>query len=307
MPAPATPAPFRILAWNILHGGGPKRIPEIALSLLSHAPDIVVLSEFRHARGGQLRAMLADAGLEHHLSSTNTSSNTTDPAAHARGNTILVASHLPIEPIHDGPALDAPRFLHARLNVTLTPSTPLTPPLPPPLPLDLIAVHIPDQVEDGRKARFWRHLVNQAPTWSASPSVLLGDLNTARRGIDTLRNDFGVSSCADLMGAFATAGFQDAWLAANPGQREPTWSLPPALEALIPHGNPRSSGSRIDAAYVSLPLRPHVARIAHDHTPRKSGISDHSMLLLDLANPPHQQPPRGESGQNTHKIGPAAK
>lgn len=296
MPAPAptlhpTPRPsLRIIAWNILHGGGPKRIPEIALALLAQAPDLVVLTEFRHARGGQLRATLADAGLEHHLTSSDSSS-------HAKANFILIASRFPLQHIDDGPSLDAPRFLHARLNLTTTPLD----------HLDLIAVHIPDQVEGGRKARFWRHLVAQAPAWAASHAILLGDLNTARRGIDTLRNDFGVSTCADLMGAFATAGFQDAWLAANPGQREPTWSLPPALEALIPNENRRSSGSRIDAAYVSVPLRQLVAHVAYDHSPRNSGTSDHSMVLLDLSIELKDPPSRTESGQNSRKIDPPTK
>jgi hypothetical protein len=56
---------MRILAWNILHGGSGRRLPEIVLALLGHRPDVVVLSEFRARLGGQIRGILADHGLSH--------------------------------------------------------------------------------------------------------------------------------------------------------------------------------------------------------------------------------------------------
>lgn len=249
----------RIVAWNILHGGGPKRLPEIGLTILAHAPDVVVLSEFRERRGGQVRAILADAGLEHQLVSE-----------HAMGrNAILMASREPLRQVLDGPEADSPRFLHARAGVGEA-------------AVSIVGVHVPDQVEGGRKARFWRHLVSRAPAWAGGPCVMVGDLNTARRGIDADRDDFGVCNCADLMGAFATAGFKDAWLAVNPGQREATWSLPPGLVPSEEREKAGMLGSRIDAAYVSASLLGRVAGIRYDHLPRKKGISDHSMLVMDL-------------------------
>jgi exonuclease III len=254
----------RLLAWNILHGGGPRRLPEIALAILAHAPDIVLLSEFREGRGGQVRAILADAGLGHQLVSD-----------HAQGrNAILICSRAPLTRVDDGPQADASRFLHARIRTGID-------------AMSVVGVHIPDQLEGGRKARFWRHLVTQAPTWAQVPCLMLGDLNTARRGIDTDRDDFRVCACADLMGSFATAGFKDAWLAANPGQREATWSLPPGLRthpnAENPLENQSRFGSRIDASYASPALQHRIAAVFYDHSPRKSGVSDHSMLILDLA------------------------
>jgi len=36
-----------LMAWNILHGGGRRRIPEIVLTLLDGAGDVIVINEYR--------------------------------------------------------------------------------------------------------------------------------------------------------------------------------------------------------------------------------------------------------------------
>lgn len=280
---------LRILSWNILHGGGPTRVPEIALAILARSPDVVVLTEFRASRGGQLRATLADAGLEHQLTSTVPEGR----------NAVMVASRFPLRRVDDGPEVDPGRFLHALLEG-------------PDGPIGLVGVHIPDQVEGGRKARFWRHLISRAPDWAKGACVVLGDLNTARRGIDTHRNDFGVTCCADLMGVFASHGFKDAWLAAHPRQLEATWSLPRGL--LPPDSGSKASsglaargaglGSRIDAAYLSATLSGRVAAVRHDHLPREKGVSDHSMLILDLNPLAVEARSTGAEGPESVEISP---
>jgi exonuclease III len=280
---------LRILSWNILHGGGPKRIPEITLAILAREPDVVVLTEFRASRGGQLRAMLADAGLEHQLTSV----------AREGGNAVLMASRQRLEVVEDGPEADGGRFLHAVVGEGAA-------------RLDLVGVHVPDRVEGGRKARFWRHLVSMAPVWGAGACVLVGDLNTARRGIDTSRNDFGVTSCADLMGVFSSHGFKDAWLRAHPGQREATWRLPRGILERVEGGRGWSgaavggaaSGSRIDAAYVSAALADRIGEVWHDHGPRESGVSDHSLLVLDLIEGVGWGCGGGGGGSEAAEIGP---
>jgi hypothetical protein len=51
-----------VLCWNIRHGGG-KQIQKIATAILSHAPDLIVLLEFRGNAGGKfLVEQLVQAG-----------------------------------------------------------------------------------------------------------------------------------------------------------------------------------------------------------------------------------------------------
>lgn len=251
---------LRILAWNILHGGGPRRIPEIALALVSHRPDIVVLTEFRSRRGGQLRAVLADHGLGYHARTPESNSNG-----------ILLASRLALEP-QPVPA-DYPgapgRWLEA---------------LAPSLRLRVGAVHVPDDTLQGEKAAFWQFLVRLAGLRREERCVVIGDFNTARLGQDT---DGPASGCGPLVGKFTSLGFRDAWRHRHPTGREPTWI---SFEG---------AGCRIDTAYVSPPLLPLVREAAYSHAQREAGASDHSLLTLDLG-PFEPTPAAPASGLYSH-------
>src|SRR3954466_3025474 len=58
---------MRILAWNLLHGGG-KRIPGLADAIIAHMPDMCVLSESRIGPDARLIELLAGHGLVYHAS-----------------------------------------------------------------------------------------------------------------------------------------------------------------------------------------------------------------------------------------------
>ena len=63
---------MRILTWNIRHGGG-TRADAISAQLLTHEPDLVVLTEYReNPAGASIRERLATSGLEFARSSVNT-------------------------------------------------------------------------------------------------------------------------------------------------------------------------------------------------------------------------------------------
>src|ERR1043166_5834879 len=99
---------MRILTWNILHGGGPARLPEIILSLVRHKPDLLVLTEFRAPRGSQIRAVLADHGLSPQLAPPDDRNNS---------NATLTAARHALEPdLHDQPPPNSRgRWLAARM------------------------------------------------------------------------------------------------------------------------------------------------------------------------------------------------
>ena len=131
---------MKIMAWNILHGGGRNRTPRIALALLEHAPDVVVLSEFRTTTGGQIAGILYDHGWKFQVNS--------DPGPGVNG--LLVASRNPIEPGESPPGgLPSARWLDVNFSSG---------------DLSLTAVHVPDSSFGGaeaqaRESAFWHGIL----------------------------------------------------------------------------------------------------------------------------------------------------
>ncbi len=186
---------MRLMTWNILHGGGRRRTPEIVLALLAHRPDILVLTEFHHDRGAAIRSVLADHALGHQLT-------TSQPQGR---NGILLASRWPVSPGDSSDPLPSPgRWLDAftaGFHVT--------------------GVHIPDDSRPTHKARFWQHLVSLARERAQGRWTVLGDVNSGRPSLDEDGNTLGSSP---LLGTFCTLGMVDAWRQLHPESREGSWS-----------------------------------------------------------------------------------
>lgn len=239
---------MRILAWNILHGGGAARIPEIAVALVDQRPDVVVLTEFRPMRGGQLRAVLADHGLAHQACS----------GRDAGRNAVLIASRWPVAPMNHGVAVGADveaRWLGVRLEHS-------------PHPIGLLGVHIPDDSRPSAKARVWQGVLDVAKPRAGAPMIIAGDTNSGRHKVDEPGNRLG---CVTALGKLATMGYVDAWRARHPESPEDTWS------------HPFAGGGRIDGIYVSRELAPRVTDAQLLHEARRAGHSDHSMVRVDLS------------------------
>lgn len=241
----------RVLSWNILHGGGAERLPEIILSLLRHAPDLVVLTEFRVTRGSQIRAVLADHGLVHQL--------TSHPGGSENRNGALIASRSPLESMPQcGPRNSAGRWLEARL---------------PNLDLHVLAVHVPDDTRLNQKAAYWQAIVAMARRRHGENCLILGDFNTGRRFQDGPAPGPGlasISGCEALLGTLLSLGFVDAWRRLNPQAREYSW--------VSSEGEAR----RIDTAYLSPELAALLQTAAYSHVERVRGVSDHAPFLLEV-------------------------
>jgi len=231
-----------LLSWNILHGGGPTRVPEILLALVEQDADVVVLSEFRAARGGQIRAVLADHGWPHQAAT----------ATNARRNGILIASRTPLAPRPCAGFASDGRWLGVDL---------------PDVGLTVLGVHVPDDGERAAKAGYWRRLIDHGRMCAGSATVVVGDINTGRRGQDTEGTRF---SCERQLGAFCSLGYKDAWRTLNPDGREYSW---------VSH---EGKGSRIDAAFLSPPLHGALESASYLHRHRESRASDHSPLVVSL-------------------------
>lgn len=252
---------MRFLAWNILHGGGPARMPEIAHAIAAHTPDVVALSEVRRTTGGQIAGALADIGLSHWA--------WTDPPAGVNG--VLVASRNPFAATRfDPPA--AQRLLAARISA---------------LDLNLVACHVPPD-PGSERSHAWKSLLDYAKSRMGERTLVLGDLNAGRDGdLHALKLD-GQES----LGKLWTWGYRDLFRKENTGRAQFSWLTPD-----------RQGGGRIDHAIASAPLAAVESSVRYSHAERDLRISDHSVLLVDLALPeacgktPASQstePPRGD-------------
>ncbi|MBX3389573.1 MAG: endonuclease/exonuclease/phosphatase family protein [Phycisphaeraceae bacterium] len=247
---------IRIIHWNILHGGGSRRMPEIILNLLAQKPDLILLSEYRTTVGGQIRGVLADHGLEHQRSSL--------PAAHKNG--LMWASRFPLE-VPPSPA-PATHGLGTRwLEVIVEGHD-----------LHLTGLHIPDDSRPAARAVCWRAIVNHARIQKDKSHIFLGDFNTGRHGLDEEGRTF---TCTSQLGAVCTLGYADAFRVFSPRAREWTWKAPLGSRAR-PASTALSGGFRLDSALVSPPLVSRLARADYIHSVRKTGISDHSAMVVEL-------------------------
>jgi exodeoxyribonuclease-3 len=234
---------MRLMTWNIRQGGGTRRMPEIALALVAHAADVIVMSEVRATTGGQIAGALADHGWKHqHRTQT----------APGRNGMLLASKR----PLHAVRPIDTPSSADRWVQVHL-----------PDLDLHIAGVHIPDGSRDRARKEFWAALLLTARQLRDKSAVLIGDFNTGRHLTDEAGKTF---SCADMMGRLSSLGFVDAWRAHNPGQREFSWY------------SHKGNGFRIDHAFLSPPLAGRLREAVYSHSEREKGLSDHSVMLVDV-------------------------
>ncbi len=243
---------MRILAWNILHGGGARRAPEIALVILGRRPDLVVLTEFRRSLGGQLAGVLGDHGLDSQFH--------TAPAGNANG--LLIASRETLEPATDSsPFADDPRLDRRWLDLRA-----------PALDLRITGVHIPDAARSdhhalARKSLYWRRLLDTTNAPETQRRLIVGDFNTGRHRLDETGSTF---TSTPLLGELTTRGYADAYRSLDSNGRDHSW---------VSHAG---APFRLDHAYVAPPLIECVKDVSYSHAERESGLSDHAPMLIEL-------------------------
>lgn len=183
---------MRIAIWNILHGGGPRRVPELALQVLGFAADVVILTEWRRARGGQLAGVLADHGLSTQLASHDDGSR----------NAVLIASR------HEGTPL-ASAGAHGRIAALRLAGG-----------LVIIGVHVPPEPGSSASNLVWTELGALARSQRDGLAVVAGDFNAGKGARD---GAVPMSQRAHL-GRLASLGYVDAWRHLHPAGVEHSWS-----------------------------------------------------------------------------------
>ena len=244
---------MRVVAWNILAGGG-TRAAAIARQLVRWAPDVVALSEFRATPPSCALASALAAHLPHQLT-------TADPDA-PNANALLIAARWPLRRLRlrAGPDEDR-RWLAVTIDA--------------PQSMVVGAMHVPNRAE-GRKYPFLDAVLACARDWRLGPALFMGDTNSGRRGLDEQVPAFNAieEGWVDRLGE---CGWLDAFRHLQPATRMYTWYSP----------NGRH-GFRIDQAFVNAGLLARLKDARYlwggaSRRGRRALLSDHAALVIDLA------------------------
>jgi len=117
------------------------------------------------------------------------------------------------------------------------------------------------------KLPFWDYLLSEASSRSEDQILLIGDFNTGKHHIDEAGATFiGPGNLSKL----EALGFVDAWRSLHPSGREYTWF------------SQAGNGFRLDYAFLSRSLAPHLRATTHSEAERKGGATDHAALIVDI-------------------------
>jgi exodeoxyribonuclease III len=117
------------------------------------------------------------------------------------------------------------------------------------------------------KVPCWQTLVDACALRTTADALAIGDFNTCRAYVD---EPGAIDATAHFMDSMAAIGFSDLWRHRYPDGREFSWY------------SHRGNGFRIDHAFLSPGLAARAGVIRYSHEERLAGLSDHSVLLLDL-------------------------
>ena len=171
-----------------------------------------------------------------------------------RVNYLLVAARQPLRPLRLRPLT----FDRQRLLAVETQG------------LRVVAAHLPNL---RAKLPHWAALLRVAAARPHAPTVYLGDFNTGHARHDVERGPYPIHGAAE-MATLLDRGWVDAWRQSHPDGREYSWY------------SHRDRGFRLDHAFLSPACAPRLRSARFDHGVRERGATDHSALIVDLAEGP---------------------
>jgi exodeoxyribonuclease III len=136
------------------------------------------------------------------------------------------------------------------------------------------------------KVPYWQTLVDAFAMRATSEALAIGDFNTCRAYVD---EPGAIDMTAHFIDSMAAIGFCDLWRHRYPDRREYSWY------------SHRGNGFRIDHAFLSPSLATRAGAVRYSHEERLAGLSDHSVLLLDL---PSRRRPKGYAEHTKLRQGP---
>jgi exodeoxyribonuclease III len=239
---------MRLVSWNVRRGGMGREVP-ILDALRGHEADLVVLTEYFPDRSSALREALFAEGYRW----THAAEETDAPPR------VLIASRFEVQVA--APSAPELEMRNRWAEVVL-----------PARDLRVAGVYVPvTGNRPGRKRRMWEAVRYAASMRNDQSFLIVGDWNTGDFPADKSRPGRPFKF-TDVYRLLAEAGFVEAWRHHHPEEREYSWYR---------HDG---SGFRIDHAFVSPPLLPRVIDCRYSHYERLAGASDHSLLILDIAD-----------------------
>jgi exonuclease III len=215
--------------------------------LSAYDADVVALTEYRSVPGAVLGEAMRGLGLP--------ALETTSPTGRQDG--IAIFSRTPLRVV---------RCEERWLEVDL-----------PGYGFHLAVLHImaagslPGDAATVAKKRFWDAVIESAKNGVDRPALLAGDWNTGAHRIDETGRTF---VCADRFAGLSALGWTDVWRHHHPGATEWTWHTK--------RNGVRGNGFRIDHAFATPSLLPRIASCRYSHKERDAGMSDHSMVIVDV-------------------------
>jgi exodeoxyribonuclease-3 len=247
--------PMKLLSWNIRQGGG-SRAARIVAAIAEHDPDVIALSEFRGKPGAHLCAELASRGWQYITSTT--------PVGNDNGLCVLSRTPMVCGSSCYAPAESSVRWLDIDF---------------PDRGFGLGVLHIvcagsklKGRILGEAKKRFWNAVLRAAEVRLHEPLLFLVDFNTGVHRLDEAGRTF---KCAEHFAGLSALGWTDTWRDHNKGRTEWTWYS--RLK-----GGALGNGFRLDHAFSTPSLRPRIASCWYSHKGRESGVSDHSLLIVEL-------------------------
>lgn len=130
--------------------------------------------------------------------------------------------------------------------------------------LSLYGVYFPQKMQ---KKKIFEFLVSEMDRSKEKPTIFIGDFNTGKPLIDEVKNTF---SCSNYMDIIEQKNYADIWRFINKDKLEYSW-----------YSN-AGNGFRIDHAFINKVFLNQVSDCFYSHNERADGISDHSMMVLEI-------------------------
>jgi exodeoxyribonuclease III len=128
----------------------------------------------------------------------------------------------------------------------------------------LTGVYMPNML---KKVPYWQSIAASFAARVDDDTLAIGDFNTCRAYVD---EPGAIDATAHFMDSVEAIGFRDLWRHRYPNAREYSWY------------SHRGNGFRIDHAFLSPGLAARAGAVRYSHAERLAGLSDHSVLLLEL-------------------------
>lgn len=236
---------LKILTWNINKGGSLQRINSIAQQIDKHSADIILLCEYWSGEKGEvLKKQLREYGYEHVVTSNG----------EAKQNHLLFASRYPIEVLPS--SYQREKNKERWLEIKLTQQD-----------LYILGIHIPTSQDKQGKQDFWIEVNDFARKNVKNKAVILGDYNTGlledAQGVPF----YGMESMRNLL----DLGWIDTWRHTHGNFSGYSWY------------STKGNGFRVDHVFVSPIFHDVILESYFSHQERMSKISDHSVLIVELA------------------------